>query len=132
MIIYYDTEGCINVIQKRLSNGLLARNVTIKKNQKIATQTVSSFANSVKLSMLADEEAERKHWGIMDVSTLKPGQICDGMIVGVKNFGIQISIGHKLIGRCLFKNVTQYFLPAKKSVEICSKYFKKGESLLIL
>ena len=132
MIIYYDTEGCINVIQKRLSNGLLARNVTIKKNQKIATQTVSSFANSVKLSMLADEDAERKHWGIMDVSTLKPGQICDGMIVGVKNFGIQISIGHKLIGRCLFKNVTQYFLPAKKSVEICSKYFKKGEFIKIV
>lgn len=130
MIIYYDTEGFINVIQKRLSNGLLARNVTIKKNQKIATQTVSSFGNSLKLSMLADEEAQRKHWGIMDVTTLKPGQICDGMIVGVKNFGIQISIGHKLIGRCLFKNATQYFLPAQKSVEICSKYFKKGESLL--
>ena len=115
------------MIQKRLSNGLLARNLTIKKNQKIATQTVSSFSsNSIKLSMFADEEAERKHWGIMDVSTLKPGQIAEGMIVGVKNFGIQISIGHKLIGRCLFKNVTQYFLPAKKSVEICSKYFKKG------
>merc|ERR1719500_793280 len=36
-----------------------------------------------------------------------------------------------MIGRCMFRNVTQAFLPKDKSLSVCEKYLKKGMNVMV-
>ena len=121
----------VGFILARTSRGIRHH---LKTNRAATIDSLGPIGQSgLILARLSDsaEQIERKKWGIMDLATIKPGLCVEGTVVGVKHFGIQIAIGYKLVGRCMFRNVTQAFLPKEKSLTVCEKYLKKGMSVVV-
>ena len=122
------TCDSIEFISSRKGNGLLSRR-GLKNNKKIETRDHTQFLKTPPFIFadIAEDESEIRKWGVTAMSSIKKGSVHNGTVMDVQKFGVRIAIGHNMIGRCQFKNVTEGFMPKEKTMEICQKYFEKGE-----